>query len=99
MVWEERWHPLREEGVIVAAHRQDRPWSGGIVKHAEEELPAYVPDCYLCPGNPRVSEQVNFWPWITCAGADNLTASTWVMARVILKRNTKRSKVRPITTD
>ena len=22
-VWEERWHPLREEWVIVAAHRQN----------------------------------------------------------------------------
>ena len=28
MTWEERWHPLREEWVIVAAHRQNRPWSG-----------------------------------------------------------------------
>src|SRR5213075_1072165 len=27
-VWEERWHPLREEWVIVAAHRQGRPWVG-----------------------------------------------------------------------
>ena len=26
--WEQRWHPLREEWVIVAAHRQDRPWHG-----------------------------------------------------------------------
>ena len=31
--WEERWHPLREEWVVVAAHRQDRPWSGETVKH------------------------------------------------------------------
>jgi len=55
MTWEERWHPLREEWVIVAAHRQDRPWSGGTVKQRAPELPAYVPDCYLCPGNARVS--------------------------------------------
>lgn len=55
MVWEERWHPLREEWVIVAAHRQNRPWSGETVEHSEEERPAYVEDCYLCPGNPRVS--------------------------------------------
>lgn len=59
MAWEERWHPLREEWVIVAAHRQDRPWSGSTVNREEEELPAYLPDCYLCPGNPRVSEKVN----------------------------------------
>jgi UDPglucose--hexose-1-phosphate uridylyltransferase len=59
MVWEERWHPLREEWVIVAAHRQDRPWSGSTVRHEEVELPEYVPDCYLCPGNRRVSSKVN----------------------------------------
>jgi UDPglucose--hexose-1-phosphate uridylyltransferase len=31
MTWEERWHPLREEWIIVAAHRQDRPWSGATI--------------------------------------------------------------------
>jgi UDPglucose--hexose-1-phosphate uridylyltransferase len=25
MTWEQRWHPLREEWVVVAAHRQNRP--------------------------------------------------------------------------
>jgi UDPglucose--hexose-1-phosphate uridylyltransferase len=55
MYWEERWHPLREEWVIVAAHRQNRPWSGETIDHNEDALPAYVPDCYLCPGNVRVS--------------------------------------------
>jgi UDPglucose--hexose-1-phosphate uridylyltransferase len=59
MTWEERWHPLREEWVIVAAHRQDRPWSGGTVKQSAPSLPSYVPDCYLCPGNARVSGAVN----------------------------------------
>jgi UDPglucose--hexose-1-phosphate uridylyltransferase len=59
MVWEERWHPLREEWVMVAAHRQDRPWSGGTVEHAEATAPDYVPDCYLCPGNVRVSGKRN----------------------------------------
>lgn len=59
MTWEERWHPLREEWVIIAAHRQDRPWSGGTVTRAEQALPSYVPDCYLCPGNSRVSGAVN----------------------------------------
>jgi UDPglucose--hexose-1-phosphate uridylyltransferase len=59
MVWEERWHPLREEWVIVAAHRQDRPWSGETVRHAPKPIPRYVEDCYLCPGNSRVSGEVN----------------------------------------
>lgn len=54
--WEERWHPLREEWVIIAAHRQDRPWHGERVGGAGgPALPAYVEDCYFCPGNVRVS--------------------------------------------
>ncbi len=58
-IWEERWHPLREEWVIVAAHRQDRPWSGETVTQAPKLIPTYVDDCYLCPGNPRVSGAQN----------------------------------------
>src|SRR5215467_13986755 len=59
MAWEERWHPLREEWVIVAAHRQDRPWNGETVRHKNRPRPPYVEDCYLCPGNARVSGAVN----------------------------------------
>ncbi len=59
MVWEERWHPLREEWVIVAAHRQNRPWSGETLEKEAKNLPEYVSDCYLCPGNPRVGGAVN----------------------------------------
>jgi UDPglucose--hexose-1-phosphate uridylyltransferase len=59
VVWEERWHPLREEWVIVAAHRQNRPWIGETVGQDEETLPSYISDCYLCPGNARVSGAVN----------------------------------------
>lgn len=58
-VWEERWHPLREEWVIVAAHRQNRPWSGEMVEQTSRITPAFVEDCYLCPGNSRVSGQHN----------------------------------------
>jgi UDPglucose--hexose-1-phosphate uridylyltransferase len=58
-MWEERWHPLREEWVIVAAHRQSRPWSGAQVAARPQRPPAYDPECYLCPGNPRVSGAVN----------------------------------------
>ena len=57
--WEERWHPLREEWVIVAAHRQQRPWLGQTVATAEDEVPAYDPGCYLCPRNVRVSGAEN----------------------------------------
>jgi UDPglucose--hexose-1-phosphate uridylyltransferase len=58
-VWEERWHPLREEWVVVAAHRQNRPWSGETVENAEKKVPEYIEDCYLCPGNERVSGAKN----------------------------------------
>ena len=53
--WEQRWHPLREEWVIVAAHRQERPWHGERVGREILPLPPYVEDCYFCPGNRRVS--------------------------------------------
>lgn len=52
--WEERWHPLREEWVIVAAHRQNRPWLGETVGATRATVPPYVADCYLCPGNARI---------------------------------------------
>jgi UDPglucose--hexose-1-phosphate uridylyltransferase len=69
---------LREEWVVVAAHRQHRPWGGGRVEHADEEEPAYVEDCYLCPGNERVSGRRNdaytstfvFDNDMPCAGPD-----------------------------
>lgn len=57
--WEERWHPLREEWIIVAAHRQGRPWIGQTVGAQPQHAPSYVDDCYLCPGNTRVSGAVN----------------------------------------
>ena len=58
-MWEERWHPLREEWVIVAAHRQSRPWSGAEVGVQTPRPPSFDPACYLCPGNARVSGVVN----------------------------------------
>ncbi len=59
MTWEQRWHPLRREWVVVAAHRQNRPWNTGEVAHVARTAPQYLPDCYLCPGNARVSGAVN----------------------------------------
>lgn len=59
MTWEERWHPLREEWVIVAAHRQNRPWSGETLETEAKTVPEYVADCYLCPRNSRVSGKTN----------------------------------------
>jgi UDPglucose--hexose-1-phosphate uridylyltransferase len=59
MTWEQRWHPLREEWVIIAAHRQDRPWIGETIKKTSKQLPEYEADCYLCPGNKRSSGKQN----------------------------------------
>jgi UDPglucose--hexose-1-phosphate uridylyltransferase len=56
--WEQRWHPLRREWVVVAAHRQQRPWVGATVVPSTTP-PAYAPDCFLCPGNARSSGQHN----------------------------------------
>ena len=56
--WEKRWHPLRREWVVYAAHRNNRPWNFDI-KEKVKDTPAYDPTCYLCPGNPRVSGKTN----------------------------------------
>jgi len=58
-MWEQRWHPLREEWVIVAAHRHDRPWHGERAAATATRAPAYVEDCYFCPGNRRVGGACN----------------------------------------
>ncbi len=57
--WEQRWHPLRREWVVVAAHRQNRPWSGQDEARPEPAPNPYDRTCYLCPGNSRVSGAQN----------------------------------------
>src|SRR4051794_26425122 len=54
MTWEQRWHPLRHEWVIVAAHRNHRPWTGETVGGPARRVPSYDAGCSLCPGNVRV---------------------------------------------
>jgi UDPglucose--hexose-1-phosphate uridylyltransferase len=58
-LWEQRWHPLREEWVIIAAHRNERPWIGEEVERSDVPVPSYDPECSFCPGNTRVSGDVN----------------------------------------
>lgn len=53
-VWEQRWHPLREEWVLYTAHRGGRPWIGDTHRPAETVPPSFDPTCALCPGNKRV---------------------------------------------
>ncbi len=54
-----RYNPLTREWVLVSPHRARRPWLGQVEKIPPENLPAYDPDCYLCPGNTRVGGQRN----------------------------------------
>ncbi len=53
MVWELRRHPLRGEWVVVATHRQDRPWTGLQVPPPAELPPSFDRECPFCPGNLR----------------------------------------------
>ena len=61
MVWEQRWHPLRREWVVITSHRDNRPWHGERVGTANGHvtLAGYVATCQLCPGNERISGQRN----------------------------------------
>lgn len=59
MSWERRWHPLREEWVTITGHRNTRPWLGSKAEPRSAVSSSYVDDCYLCPGNRRISGQVN----------------------------------------
>ena len=52
--WEKRWHPLREEWVVYAAHRNNRPWSFDIDSKIHNHTSEYDEKCYLCAGNERV---------------------------------------------
>ncbi len=48
-----RFNPLTREWILVSPHRSKRPWLGQVEKRTPEALPAYDPECYLCPGNER----------------------------------------------
>ena len=48
-----RLNPLTREWVLVSPHRTQRPWQGQVEKPQVEQMPAYDPQCYLCPGNMR----------------------------------------------
>ncbi len=59
MTFEERWHPLRQEWVIISSNRNNRPWLGEQVGGTERRLPEHEAGCYLCPGNTRVAGHAN----------------------------------------
>lgn len=54
-----RYNILTGEWVLVSPHRTQRPWQGQVEKTTLEQRPAYDPDCYLCPGNPRAGGELN----------------------------------------
>jgi len=54
-----RRNPLTGQWVLVSPHRSKRPWQGQQEAVAEDRPPRYDPGCYLCPGNTRVSGDVN----------------------------------------
>lgn len=59
MLREQRYSPFWDKWINVVASRQLRPWGGGEEDIKEKALPGYVRDCYLCPGNTRVSGRKN----------------------------------------
>jgi len=50
-----RHNPLTGEWVLVSPQRADRPWQGQIEELPIDLLPAFDPECYLCPGNERAA--------------------------------------------
>jgi UDPglucose--hexose-1-phosphate uridylyltransferase len=54
-----RLNLLTGQWVLVSPHRARRPWLGQVEKIPPENIPAYDPECYLCPGNKRSGGVVN----------------------------------------
>ena len=55
-----RYNALTGEWILVSPHRAMRPWLGQVEKLPPDIGPSYIiPKCYLCPGNTRVSGDVN----------------------------------------
>jgi UDPglucose--hexose-1-phosphate uridylyltransferase len=54
-----RFNPLNGEWILVSPHRAKRPWQGQADVADVGSQPSYDPHCYLCPGNARVTGDVN----------------------------------------
>lgn len=54
-----RYNPLMREWVLVSPHRTKRPWQGQVETPPPDTRPAFDPECYLCPGNPRAGGLTN----------------------------------------
>ncbi|MBS1713889.1 MAG: UDP-glucose--hexose-1-phosphate uridylyltransferase [Armatimonadetes bacterium] len=54
-----RFDPLSGDWVLVSPHRTSRPWLGQTEPRVHDDLQAYDPVCYLCPGNVRANGDRN----------------------------------------
>jgi UDPglucose--hexose-1-phosphate uridylyltransferase len=54
-----RYNPLRDEWILVSPHRAKRPWQGKEDAPDLAKRPSYDPECYLCPGNKRITGEAN----------------------------------------
>lgn len=54
-----RHNPLTNEWVLVSQGRSNRPWQGAREKVTPTVRERFSNDCFLCPGNKRVSGVVN----------------------------------------
>ena len=50
-----RFDPLADEWVLVSPHRAKRPWLGQVDTPEPQERLSHDPECFLCPGNSRVT--------------------------------------------
>lgn len=54
-----RYNPLTDQWILVSPHRAKRPWQGAQETPSKQTLPVHDPDCFLCPGNTRVTGDKN----------------------------------------
>ena len=54
-----RFNPLTGEWVLVSPHRAKRPWQGQSEIPDQDQKPSHDPECYLCPGNTRITGDEN----------------------------------------
>lgn len=54
-----RYNPLSDQWILVSPHRAKRPWQGAQEIPSQQQLPTHDPDCFLCPGNRRVTGDNN----------------------------------------
>ena len=54
-----RYNILTGEWILVSPHRTKRPWQGKSEDKAVLDTTEYDENCYLCPGNHRIGDDVN----------------------------------------